>query len=147
MAVIYTGGTFDLLHWGHINLLHACKKLAGEGGVVTVSLNTDEFVQEYKGFKPVQDYRNRARNLLKTGLVDYVIENSGGADSKPAIIEVRPDIIVIGSDWAKKNYYAQMGFTSEWLDDKAILLVYVPYTEGVSSTIFRHVMKEEQNVR
>ena len=66
--------------------------------------------------------------------VDQVIANTGGADSKPAILEVMPDFIVIGSDWAKKDYYAQMQFTQGWLNSLEICLVYVPYTEGISTT-------------
>ena len=47
---------------------------------------------------------------------------------------VQPDFIVIGSDWAKKDYYKQMNFTQEWLDENEIVLIYIPYTQGVSTT-------------
>ena len=66
--------------------------------------------------------------------VDQVIANSGGADSKPTILQVNPNIVAIGSDWAKKDYYKQMQFTQDWLDDKDISLIYIPYTKGISST-------------
>ena len=69
--------------------------------------------------------------------VNEVIPNTGGRDSRPAIEKIKPDFIVVGSDWAKKDYYAQMGFTQKWLDDRGITLVYVPYTEGISSTILK----------
>ena len=52
-----------------------------------------------------------------------MVENVGGQDSKPAILSVSPDIIAIGDDWCKRDYYAQMNFTQEWLDDHGILLV------------------------
>ena len=44
------------------------------------------------------------------------------------------DIIVVGTDWARKDYYAQIDVTQDWLDERDIILAYVPYTEGVSTT-------------
>jgi glycerol-3-phosphate cytidylyltransferase-like family protein len=66
--------------------------------------------------------------------VNQVIWNSGGTDSKPAILSVKPDIIAIGSDWALKDYYQQMDFEQSWLDELNISLIYIPYTRGISST-------------
>jgi len=129
--VLYTGGTFDLFHYGHLSFLKKCRQLSER---VIVSLNTDEFIFEYKKFNPVLNYKEREKALLLCGYVDEVIPNTGGADSKPAILSVMPSIIAIGDDWAKKDYYSQMMFTQEWLDDHNIVLVYVPYTKGISST-------------
>lgn len=129
--IVYTGGTFDLFHKGHVNLLKWCKSIGNE---VIVSLNTDEFINEYKGKPPVISYEDRKNVLLSCKYVDDVIPNYGGTDSKIAIISVMPNIIVIGSDWAKKDYYAQMGFTQEWLDKYGIALCYVPYTWDISTT-------------
>jgi glycerol-3-phosphate cytidylyltransferase-like family protein len=79
-------------------------------------------------------FEERKEVLLGCRFVDRVIANVGGADSKPAIELVMPDLIVIGDDWAKKDYYAQMQFTREWLSELDIQLVYVPYTPGISTT-------------
>lgn len=132
--IVYTGGTFDLFHSGHIRLLKACRRLAGDDGRVVVSLNTDAFIQAYKGKSPIMSYDERAEILLGCRYVDRVVPNLGGADSKPTIIDVMPDFIVIGDDWARRDYYAQMQFTQSWLDDLEIQLVYVPYTVGISTT-------------
>lgn len=134
MAVVYTGGTFDLFHSGHVNLLKRCKEIAGKDGKVVVSLNTDTFIEEYKGKPPVCSDTERLSVLMGCKYVDEVVMNIGGKDSKIAIEIVSPDYIVIGSDWATKNYYAQMQFTQEWLDEKGICLVYVPYTKTISSS-------------
>ena len=128
--VVYSGGTFDLFHSGHANFLARC----AEFGAVTVSLNTDEFITEYKGKPPVMSYKERERVLLSCRSVDAVIPNFGGTDSKPAIEFVQPDLIVIGSDWARRDYYSQMGFDQDWLDQRDIGLCYIPYTDGISST-------------
>ena len=132
--VVYTGGTFDLFHAGHVNFLKRCKEIAGELGSVVVSLNTDEFIKEYKGKPPVVSFSDRMAVLKACKYVDQVIANSGGADSKPTILQVSPNIIAIGTDWARKDYYKQMQFTQDWLDEKDISLIYIPYTKGISST-------------
>lgn len=131
---IYTGGTFDLFHAGHVNFLRMCKQIVGEDGEVIVSLNTDEFIVEYKKKAPVISYEDRAEVLMACKYVDNVVANTGGADSKVAIASVHPDIIAIGSDWARKDYYKQMNFDQDWLDWMGISLMYIPYTKGISST-------------
>lgn len=131
--IVYTGGTFDLPHQGHVNFLRQCRAIAGDDEVI-VSLNTDEFIKEYKGKPPIMTYLEREAVLNEYRSVDYVIPNEGGSDSKVSILKVNPDAIVIGSDWAKKDYYKQMNFTQEWLDENRIVLIYVPYFEGVSTT-------------
>jgi len=134
MAVVYTGGTFDLIHSGHIKLFAACRKIAGVNGRVVVSLNSDEFVEEYKGKPPIMTFAERKAVLMGCKDVDEVILNIDGTDSKPSIIKVKPNFIVVGDDWARKDYYTQMQFTREWLDSEGIQLCYVPYTPGISTT-------------
>jgi glycerol-3-phosphate cytidylyltransferase len=105
MGLVYTGGTFDIFHSGHVNLLRQCAKL----GEVIVSLNTDAFILQYKGAIPYMTYDERKEILEACVYVSAVVPNEDGADSKPSILKIKPDIIAIGSDWAKKNYYEQMG--------------------------------------
>lgn len=135
---VYTGGTFDLFHSGHANFLRKCREL----GEVVVALNTDEFIQSYKGKPPIMSYAERKAVLESCRYVDLVVENDGGADSKPAIDRWRPNIIAIGSDWARRDYYAQMQFTQDWLDARGISLMYIPYTSGISSTDLKQRIKD-----
>lgn len=128
--IVYTGGTFDLPHPGHYRLL----KRASDFGSVVVSLNTDKFITSYKGRPPVLSYSEREEILLSCKWVDSVVPNIGDSDSTLTIELIKPDYIVIGSDWAKKDYYKQMGFTQDWLDERGIGLIYLPYTQGISST-------------
>jgi glycerol-3-phosphate cytidylyltransferase len=127
---VYTGGTFDLFHSGHVAFLRKCALV----GSVTVSLNTDEFIKNYKGNSPVMSYAEREAVLLACRYVDAVVPNVGGANSTVAIELAQPDIIIIGSDWARRDYYKQMGFTQDWLDERGIGLAYIPYTQGISTT-------------
>jgi glycerol-3-phosphate cytidylyltransferase len=131
MKKLYTGGTFDIFHYGHVNFLRQCSLIADK---IVVSLNTDEFIMSYKGKKPIMSYEEREKSLRGCKYVDDVVPNIGGSDSKPSILLVQPDIIAIGDDWAKKDYFKQMQFTKEWLDNNNILLVYLSYTSGISTT-------------
>jgi glycerol-3-phosphate cytidylyltransferase len=141
MSIVYTGGTFDLFHSGHVNLLQRCKSISGPDGTVVVSLNTDEFIFNYKGKAPVCTYEERKAVLEACQYVDVVVPNLGGADSKISVVLTKPDYIVIGSDWARRDYYAQMGFDQDWLDARGIGLTYVPYTKEVSSTDIKNRIK------
>ena len=131
MKILYTGGTFDLFHYGHVNFLQKCSQICDK---LVVSLNTDEFINEFKGASSILTYDERERGLNSCPYVDEVVPNVGGKDSKRSILLVKPQIIAIGDDWAHKDYYSQMSFTQEWLDEHEIVLVYVPYTKGISTT-------------
>lgn len=137
--ILYTGGTFDLFHCGHANFLKQCHLLADE---VIVSLNTDEFIKKFKGKPPIISYQEREKTLLSCKYVSKVIPNIGGEDSKPTILSIMPNIIAIGDDWAKKDYYKQMNFTQEWLEENNFVLVYIPYTKGISTTEIKQRLKE-----
>jgi glycerol-3-phosphate cytidylyltransferase len=134
MQTVYTGGSFDLFHAGHVELLKRC----AEFGEVIVALNTDEFIEEYKGRPPVMSFNERKAVLEACRYVTKVIPNYDGADSRTSIDEIMPDMIVIGSDWATRDYYWQMGFNQLWLDERNIAMCYVPYTDGISSTDIRN---------
>ena len=130
-------GTFYLLHWGHVNLLERCRMLAGRDGLVVVALNPDAFVEQYKGRSPVIPYHGRLSVLSACRYVDRVVCNYGGADAKPIIDDVAPDIIAVGDDWEHKDYYGQLRVTQAWLDDRNIRVEYLPYTREISSSVIR----------
>lgn len=151
--IVYAGGSFDLFHYGHVRFLRRCRDLAGPreserlgiGAVgnpmilnrVVVSLNTDEFITSYKGRPPIIPYDGRREILEACRYVDEVVPNVGGADSRPAIALVEPNIVAVGSDWADRDYHGQMGFTPEWLAERGIRLVYFPYTAGIAASMIR----------
>lgn len=135
--ISYTGGTFDVLHVGHLELLTACRERVGLTGKVVVSLNTDAFIERYKGRPPVQPFEQRREILQALNVVDLVVRNSGDEDSGVAIDVVAPDVILIGSDWETKDYLGQLGVTTEWLRTRGLRIEYVPRTRGVSSSARR----------
>jgi cytidyltransferase-like protein len=144
MSIVYTGGTFDLFHVGHVQLLAACRKMAGPDGKVIVAVNPDEFVEEFKGVRPTIPLDERMDVLRACRYVDEVVENFGGTDSTVVLARYMPDIVAIGDDWAPpKDYYAQMGFDALWLNQRNVTLVYVDRNTGVSSSAIRERLRNQ----
>jgi cytidyltransferase-like protein len=143
MSVVYTGGTFDLFHVGHVQLLAACRKIAGPDGTVIVGVNEDDFVEKFKGIKPTLSLEDRIKVLESCRYVDKVVPNFGREDSTLTIEGVGPvDFVAIGDDWAPpKDYYSQMGFTAEWIKEKEITLVFVDRNTGMSSSTIRERLR------
>lgn len=136
--VIVTAGSFDLLHVGHIALLRECKKLAGDYGTVIVAVNTDEFIAKFKR-DPIVPYIDRVAMVRAIRYVDEVVANDG-LDQSSMIESLSPDILVVGVDWATKDYYTQIGITQNWLHERNISLVYVAHehTNTVSTSLLRN---------
>jgi cytidyltransferase-like protein len=141
MSTVLTMGTFDLLHPGHVRLFAACRAIAGTDGRVYVGLNEDEFIEEFKGAPPVQTYAERFEMVISLRSVDEIYPTPG-SDAKPLIDQVRPDFIVIGSDWAVKNYYGQLQISSEYLQENGIALLYLDRNSGHSSTELKGRIRE-----
>jgi glycerol-3-phosphate cytidylyltransferase len=138
---VLTIGTFDLLHPGHVALLERCVELGGDRAHVSVGVNTDDFIKRYKGSYPVMSLVERLEMLRAIRWVDDVLINKGNEDCKVLIDEVKPDLLVVGSDWVGKDYLKQTGLTREYLERRDIALVFLPYTAGISTTALKARLK------
>jgi choline-phosphate cytidylyltransferase/glycerol-3-phosphate cytidylyltransferase len=119
---VLTYGTYDLLHYGHIRLLKRARAL---GDYLIVAISTDEF-NAGKGKKAYHSYETRKEMLEAVRYVDLVIPETSW-DQKAGDIELyRVDIVVMGADWEGSDRF-------EYLRD-CCELVYLPRTEGVSTT-------------
>lgn len=139
MSKVLTVGTFDMPHSGHINLFKKCRKLSysdTSSGEVFVGVNSDQFVNKYKGSFPVYPYEERVAIINEFIDVDEIIKNDE-VSLASMLINILPDFLVVGSDWAKKDYYAQIGVSESWLQEYGIMLIYVPYTENISTTVLK----------
>jgi D-beta-D-heptose 7-phosphate kinase/D-beta-D-heptose 1-phosphate adenosyltransferase len=99
-TVVFTNGTFDILHRGHIEYLAAARK---QGDVLVVGLNNDASIRRIKGpGRPINPTRDRASVLAALESVDYVCVFS--QDTPAALIaRLIPDVLVKGADWSKKD--------------------------------------------
>ena len=105
---IFANGTFDIIHRGHIELLNYAKSL---GDVLYVGIDTDERVREKKGpSRPVNSLEERIFMLQNLKAVDYVLDFSSDKALEGLVKIIKPDIMVVGSDWKDKSvigsYYA-----------------------------------------
>ena len=122
MKRVLTYGTFDLLHYGHINLLKRAKAL---GDYLIVALSTDEF-NELKGKRAYHDYETRKKMLEAIRYVDLVIPENSWEQKINDIKEYNVDITAMGGDWAGSDKFE---YLQEYCE-----LVYLPRTEGVSTS-------------
>ena len=99
-TVVFTNGTFDILHRGHVEYLRAAKKL---GDVLIVGLNTDASVRRLKGAgRPINPAGDRAAVLEALASVDYVCLFA--EDTPHRLIRILlPDVLVKGADWQRDD--------------------------------------------
>ena len=131
MTRVMTYGTFDLLHYGHINILKRSKSL---GDYLIVGLSSDEF-NEFKGKKPVMSYEERKEILESIRYVDKVIKESNWEQKVDDIIKYNIDVFVIGDDWEGK-----FDFLKEYCE-----VVYLPRTKSISTTLLKEIIEKEQS--
>ncbi len=125
--IVYTVGTFDLLHVGHLALLNHCRTL---GDIVAVGVASDEVVNQYKPNVPVIPLNQRVKMLKALRCVDIVrpyheLEYVSGCK------ELNIDIFVIGEDWGSKPQNLDV---DSYLKAAGKQIVQVGYNPQTSST-------------
>lgn len=118
MKKIITYGTFDLLHYGHINLLQRAKAL---GDYLIVALSTDEFNTNMKGKVTYFSYEERRRLLESIRYVDLVIPEESWEQKINDVKEFRVDTLVMGSDWVGKFDYLKPDCEVVYLDRTPVI--------------------------
>lgn len=124
MKKVITYGSFDLLHYGHINLLRRAKAL---GDYLIVALSTDEFNLKEKNKKSYFNYEQRKMLLEAIKYVDLVIPEKSWDQKVSDIKEYKIDTFVIGNDWEGK-----FDFLKENCN-----VVYLERTPEISTTIIK----------
>ena len=120
MKKVLTYGTFDLMHWGHINLLVRAKEL---GDSLTVALSTDEF-NKMKNKISYFNYENRKMILGSIRYVDKIIpENNWDQKIRDVLIH-NIDVFVMGDDWK-----GEFDYLKDYCE-----VIYLPRTAGISTT-------------
>lgn len=127
----YLGGTYDLIHGGHLKLLRYAKRNFEQ---VWVGLNSDSFVERYKHQKPTMAFNERFDILSELKCVDKVIPNYEDEDSRLSIIEAEPTVIVAGSDWDRERLMKQMHLSEMFLSKRNIYIHIYPYSDPIHSS-------------
>ena len=122
MKRVITYGTFDLLHYGHINLLKRAKEL---GDYLIVAVSTDEFNWNEKQKQSYYTYEQRKSMVEAIRYVDLVIPESNWGQKRTDIHDYNVDIFVIGDDWKGKF---------DFLKEEGAEVVYLERTPEISST-------------
>lgn len=132
MKRILTYGTFDLLHYGHIEILRRAKEL---GDYLVVALSTDEF-NEKKGKVAYHSYETRKKMLEAIRYVDLVIPEDSWEQKVNDVKEYHIDIVVMGSDWAGSDKF---DYLRQYCD-----VVFLERTPGVSTSMIKNDLKLKQ---
>lgn len=128
--VVYTCGTFDLFHLGHLRMI---QNAAALGETLIVAVSTDELVSSYKNVTPVVPFEERLEIVKAIRGVDLAIPQTS-QDKFEAWQRIGFDVWVVGDDWFGHEKYE--GYRKQ-LTDAGVTCVYLPYTAGVSSTMRR----------
>lgn len=131
----YTTGVYDMFHIGHLNVIRRAKELCD---YLIVGVSTDELVQKEKNKTPVIPYEERAQIVAAIRYVDQVVpqidKNKMGAWEKYHF-----DKMFVGSDWEGTPQW--LGFEKQFAP-LGVEIVYLPHTDGISSTDLTKVIKK-----
>ena len=128
MKKVITYGTFDLFHVGHLNLLKRAKAL---GDYLVVAVSSDEF-NALKGKKAYHSLEDRVAILEAIGFVDEVIVEDGWDQKASDVQNHEIDVFVMGDDW--NGHFDYLNELCE--------VIYLPRTEGISTTKIKNDLKE-----
>lgn len=134
----YTTGVYDMFHIGHLNILRRAKE---QCDYLIVGVSTDELVQHEKNKTPVIPYKERVEIISAIKYVDEVVpqvdKNKLGAWEK-----YRFDKMFVGSDWQGTP---QWKVYEEEFKKVGVQIIYLPHTDGISSTQLTDYIKNELN--
>ena len=132
----YTQGVYDMFHIGHLNILNRAKEQCEH---LVVGINTDALVERYKHKTPVINEAERMEIVRNIKAVDEVVL-AETLDKRIQHDKIGFDVIFIGSDWKGNPRWEA---TKQEMQKEGVEVVFLPHTEGVTSTMLRTV-KEGQ---
>ena len=137
--LVYTVGTFDLLHVGHVALLEQCRNL---GDVVAVGVASDSVVNSYKPNIPVIPLDQREEMLKALRCVD-IVRPYYELEYVSACKELAVDIFVVGEDWGSKPHNKNV---ESYLESHGKKIIRVIYNSRTSSTQIKHNVMDQNSV-
>ncbi len=133
----YTTGVFDMFHIGHLNILKRAKE---QCDFLIVGVSTDECVRGYKNKSPIIPFSHRFEIVESIKYVDKVVPQHT-MNKLSAWQELKFNALFHGNDWQTSDMYAKI--TQEF-EAIGVDVVFLPHTDGISSTILRDRLNEEK---
>lgn len=133
----YTTGVFDMFHIGHLNILKRAKE---QCDYLIVGVSTDELVESYKHKKTIVPFEERLAIVSAIRYVDRVVPQIS-MDKLEAWKELHFDAVFHGDDWKGSELYNEIG---RKLNTVGCDLVFLPHTQGTSSTLLSQKLSEQQ---
>lgn len=130
----YTTGVYDMFHIGHLNILKRAKE---QCDYLVVGVSTDELVEREKGKTPVIPFEERVAIVEAIKYVDKVVPQVD-KNKFEAWEKYQFDKMFVGSDWEGTDQWIQY---EKELQPKGVEIVYLPHTNGISSTKLTHLIK------
>lgn len=131
----YTSGVYDMFHIGHLNIIKRAKE---QCEFLIVGVSTDELVQEYKNKKPIIPFEQRIEIVKSIKYVDMAVPQT--SMDKMAIWKEHPfDAMFHGDEWKNSSLYNSY---IEEFAEVGVDIVFLPHTEGISSTQLREKIKK-----
>lgn len=135
MTIGYTTGVFDMFHIGHLNILRRSKELCD---YLIVGVSTDELVEKEKKKTPIIPYDERVAIVSAIKYVDKVVPQNN-KNKVEAWEEYGFNKMFVGSDWQGTPQWKQ--YEKEF-SERNVEIIYLPHTEGISSTLLTQVLYE-----
>lgn len=126
----YTTGVYDMFHIGHLNIIKRAKE---QCEYLIVGVSTDELVESYKKKTPVICFEDRYAILESIKYVDKVVPQIT-MDKMEAYKNLKFDALFHGNDWQGSDMYNKI--VAEF-SDVGVDVVFLPHTEGISSTLLK----------
>jgi glycerol-3-phosphate cytidylyltransferase len=133
----YTTGVFDMFHIGHLNILKNAKSQCDH---LIVGVSTDELVKQYKNKKPIIPFEERIEIVKSIKYVDEVVPQIS-MDKRQAWETLHYNVLFHGSDWKGSEMYDKV---IRDLEEVGVKVVFLPHTQGVSSTLLADVLYKQQ---
>ena len=136
-TVVYTSGTFDMLHINHLKMIEYARAL---GDILIVGVNTDELVASYKS-TPIIPFEERIEIVRSIKYVDAAIPQED-IDKFEAWKKLHFDVLFVGDDWYNSDRWEEM---EKKFKEVGVRVVYFPYTKGTSSTLINQTLLDLRN--
>lgn len=136
MIIGYTTGVYDMFHIGHLNIIERSKE---QCDYLIVGVSTDELVRKEKNKTPVIPFAERAAIINALKYVDQVVPQED-KDKFAAWEKYHFDVMFVGSDW--KGTPQWDGYEQQF-EPVGVKIVYLPHTDGISSSILTSFLKKE----